>query len=77
MIIITLMFLIFIIADFDNGKVDGHLRLADDDEFNKGRLEISINGYWGTVCSVNFNKAAADIACKELGFNASLKITTK
>jgi len=33
--------------------------------------------YWGTVCSKNFNKAAADVACKALGFNESIKITPK
>ena len=31
----------------------------------------------GEQCSKNFNKAAADVACKELGFNESIKITPK
>ena len=37
-----------------------------------GKLEFSLNGYWGTVCSETFNRAAADVACKELGFNESM-----
>ena len=64
------------LLDFENGKVDGHIRLTDGGP-NYGRLEISVDGYWGTVCSTNFNKAAADVACKELGFNESVNITRK
>lgn len=70
------MSLIFIIIDFANGKVDGRLRLSDGG-YNYGRLEIAVDGYWGTVCSAKFHKAAANVACKELGFDESLKITRK
>lgn len=66
----------FILVDFENGKVDGHIRLTDGGP-NYGRLEIAVDGYWGTVCSTNFDKAAADVACKQLGFNNSLTITRK
>ena len=69
------MLLIFII-DFENGKMDGAVRLTDGGS-NYGRLEIAIDGYWGTVCSANFDKAAANVACKQLGFNESFSITKK
>ena len=65
-----------IIIDFENGKQDGQLRLSDGGS-TSGRIEIAVNGYWGTVCSQNFDKAAADVACRELGFDQSLKITRK
>ena len=68
------MLLIFI--DFENGKTDGLLRLTDGG-YNYGRLEIAIDGYWGTVCSTNFDKAAADVACKQLDFDESFNITKK
>lgn len=67
---------LLIIIDFANGKVDGHLRLADGGS-NYGRVEIAIDGYWGTVCSNNFTKAAADVACRELGFTESVQFTRK
>ena len=72
----TFVLLIFIIIDFGNGKQDGQLQLSDGGN-NYGRIEIAINGYWGTVCSQNFDKAAADVACREMGFNESLKINRK
>ena len=36
-----------------------------------GRLEIFINGEWGTVCGggVFFTKTEADVACRQLGFS--------
>ena len=68
--------MLFIFVDFENGKNDGHIRLTDGG-LNYGRLEIAVDGYWGTVCSTNFDEAAADVACKQLGFNNSLAITRK
>nr|ACT53266.1 scavenger receptor cysteine-rich protein [Azumapecten farreri] len=40
-----------------NGAADGM----------SGRLEVSLNGQWGTVCDDEFTSKAAKIACKELG----------
>ena len=35
-----------------------------------GRLEIFINGEWGTVCGrIFFTKTEADVACRQLGFS--------
>ena len=34
-----------------------------------GRLEILINGVWGTVCDDSFGSVDASVACKLLGFN--------
>ena len=33
-----------------------------------GRLEVHMNGEWGTVCFRNFEKNDAIFACKEMGF---------
>ena len=35
---------------------------------NAGRLEVFLNGRWGTVCSLGFDSMEADIACRQLGF---------
>ena len=35
-----------------------------------GRLEVYINGRWGTVCDDSFNVKAATIACKMLGYES-------
>jgi len=36
--------------------------------FGSGQIEIYKNGRWGKVCSENFDISAADIVCRELGF---------
>ena len=35
---------------------------------NAGRLEVFLNGRWGTVCSLGFDSVEADIVCRQLGF---------
>lgn len=77
MLCTSVVMYVHIIPDYANGEVDGQLRLVDGGGTNDGRIEISLDGYWGTVCSENFDKSAADVACKELGFNESINITQK
>jgi hypothetical protein len=36
---------------------------------NEGRLEIRINGKWGTICNKNNNSLSAKRICKDLGYN--------
>ncbi len=50
----------------------GSLRLVRDESdltamSTSGRLEIYLNGEWGTVCGL-FNQEAAGLACRQLGF---------
>ena len=56
------------------GQVDGDVRLVDTmaSPGDRGRLEIFLNGNWGSVCSIGFSVYAADLACIELGFLYSL-----
>jgi len=53
-------------------KYFGHFvvgyRLAGSETADQGRLEIEINGVWGTVCDDSFNDSAAQVACSGLGF---------
>ena len=63
----------------DNDDYTGDLRLVDGvltDEQGRlceGRLEIYYNGAWGTICDDYWNKNNADVACRALGFVASVE----
>lgn len=52
--------------------VGGGLRLVDRIDVNgyaTGSLQVFLNGAWGAVCSNEFNRIAADVACRQLGFS--------
>ena len=65
------------VSEHREPEPDGKLRLVDGDGPKSGRLEIFKNGLWGTVCSINFDKADADVACKQMGYSHSIQILNK
>ena len=54
----------FIFVDCTNGD----LRLVNGQTSNEGRLEICINGVWGTVCDDFWGTPDAQVACAQLGY---------
>jgi hypothetical protein len=54
-----------------NGDV--RIILNPNDTFKEwGRLEVYINGEWGTFCVNGFSSYSADAACRQLGYQDSL-----
>ena len=55
----------------------GDVRLIGSVNMTEGRLEICANDYWGTVCNDGvddiFDRHAAEVVCKQLGFSESGK----
>jgi hypothetical protein len=47
----------------------GPLRLAGGTTGNDGRLELQVNGVFGTICDDGFGPEEAVVACRELGFS--------
>ena len=45
--------------------VDGPLERA-------GRVEICINGVWGTVCRNGWNNNDARVVCRQLGYSVNM-----
>ena len=53
----------------------GELRIASrSDDSNalssEGRLELCLNGVWGTICDAKYGTRDAQVACRQLGYEA-------
>ena len=46
----------------------GDIRLADGSTSSEGRVEICINGIYGTVCDDSWNNNDAEVVCRQTGY---------
>ncbi|MGH0144772.1 UNVERIFIED_CONTAM: hypothetical protein FKN15_004171 [Acipenser sinensis] len=52
------------------------MRLMDGENEKEGRVEIYINGQWGTICDDGWTDRDAEVVCRQLGYKGLAKART-
>ena len=47
---------------------DGDIKLSGSSYSSQGRVDLCINGTWGTICSDYFDINDANVVCRQLGY---------
>ena len=56
----------------------GAIRLSGGSQLNEGRVEICLDGYWGSVCSNGWDEQDALVTCRQAGYQTlSEKFTSQ
>ena len=57
---------------------EGSVRLTNNPRGSllDGRVEVCVNGVWGTVCNEGFDKTDATVFCRQLGRQLGVNISS-
>ena len=53
--------------------IENSIRLVGGEIEQEGRIELCVNGLWGSVCGTGFTQMDAYVACKHLGKGITAK----
>ena len=57
----------------DPGMCDeGTYRLVDGDIEQEGRIEVCVNGVWGSFCDYGWNAIDAYVFCRSMGYDGTI-----
>ena len=48
---------------------EGAVRLVDGVLEQEGRVEVCVNGVWGSICGEGWDKIDGYVLCKQVGFD--------
>ena len=55
----------------------GNIQLVDGGSIYEGRIQVLIDGEWGTLCDRSFDFSDAQVACRQLGFPGAVEVVNQ